>query len=97
VRDVHITVSGSGGMAGGVITTSGLTAAWRNGAGCFDTALCNQSALQAFQTQLAQASDIGSDGSNTAGTACDGVSFGIRFTGSTPVSSLPSPMSCTCP
>jgi hypothetical protein len=97
VRDVHIDVGGSGGMAGGVIPTAGLTAAWKNAAGCFDKVLCNQSALQAFQTQLAQASDIGADGSNTASTACDGVSFGIKFTGSTPVTSVPSPPNCSCP
>lgn len=97
VHDVHITLSGSGGMAGGVIPTAGFKAAWQNAAGCISTSLCSPSALQSVLTQFAQASDIGADGSNTAGTACDGVSFGIRFTGSTTVSSLPSAPSCSCP
>lgn len=96
-RDVHIALSGSGGMAGGVLPTAGVAAAWKNAAACISTSLCNASALQSVLTQLEQASDIGADGSNTAGTACDGISFGITFTGSTPVSSVPSPPSCPCP
>lgn len=96
VRDVHISLDGTGGMAGGVLPTAGIAAAWKNAAGCISTSLCNGSALQSVLTQLAQASDIGADGSNTVGAACDGVSFGIRFTGSTPVSSLPTPPSCPC-
>jgi hypothetical protein len=97
VRDVHIMLDASGGKAGGVIPTAGLTAAWKNVAGCIGGPLCGPyGGLQAFQTQLAQASDILTDGSNTAGTPCDGVSFGITFTGATP-GSLPSPPNCTCP
>jgi hypothetical protein len=96
VRDVHISLSGSGGMAGGVLPTAGMATAWKNAAACIDTVFCNASALQSILTQLSQASDIGADGSNTAGAACDGVSFGIRFTGSTPVSTLPTPPSCPC-
>ncbi len=97
LRDVRIRLSGSGGMVGGVIPTAGLTAAWQEEAGCIDTALCSASALQELTTTLEQTSDIAADGSNTAGTPCDGVSFGLSFTGSTPVTSLPSLPSCSCP
>ena len=96
VRDVHIALSGAGGMAGGVLPTAGMAAAWKNAAGCISTSLCNASALESVLTQLAQASDIGADGSNTSGQACDGVSFGLIFTGSSPVSSLPMPPNCPC-
>jgi hypothetical protein len=96
VRDVHVSLSGSGGMAGGVLPTAGIAAAWKNAAACISTSLCNGNALQSVLTQLEQASDIGADGTNTAGSACDGVSFGISFTGSTPVSTLPMPPSCPC-
>ncbi|HEX8796203.1 MAG TPA: hypothetical protein VF765_34875 [Polyangiaceae bacterium] len=97
VRDVHIALNGSGGMAGGVLPTAGMEAAWKNAAACISTSLCNTSAIQSVLTQLAQASDIGADGSNAADATCDGISFGIRFTGSTPVSTLPMPPSCPCP
>jgi hypothetical protein len=96
VRDVHISLSGAGGMAGGVLPTAGIEAAWKNAAACISTSLCDGGALQSVLAPAARASDIGADGSNTAGAACDGVSFGIRFTGSTPVSSLPMPPNCPC-
>jgi hypothetical protein len=96
VRDVLISLNGSAGMAGGVMPTAGVVTAYQNAAGCIDTALCNSSALQSIVTPLQQASDIMVDGSNSTGEACDGVSFGITFAGSTPVTSLPAPPSCPC-
>ena len=95
-RDVQISLNGSGGMAGGVLPTAGIAAAWQNAAGCISTSLCSSSALQSILMPLEQASDIMVDGSNSAGEACDGVSFGITFTGATPVTSLPTPPSCPC-
>ncbi|MGH7298538.1 MAG: hypothetical protein ACRELB_26600, partial [Polyangiaceae bacterium] len=97
VRDVHIAMSGSGGMAGGVMPTAGLVAAWQKEAACISTSLCSGAALQSILTQLEQASDIGADGSNTPGAACDGISFGLTFTGSTPVSAVPTQATCPCP
>ena len=95
-RDVRISLDGSAGMAGGVLPTAGIAAAWQNAAGCISTSLCSGSALQSILMPLEQASDIMVDGSNSPGEACDGVSFGIKFTGSTPVTSLPTPPSCPC-
>jgi hypothetical protein len=83
-------------MAGGVIPTAGLTASWQNAVPCMSKSLCSPSTIQPLLTRLAQASDILGDGSDTAGASCDAVSFGIRFTGSTTVSSLPMPPSCPC-
>lgn len=96
VRDVHISMNGSGGMAGGVLPTAGMVAAWTNAAACISTSLCNAGALESIITPLQQASDIGADGSNTAGAACDGISFGLAFKASTPASSLPMPQNCPC-
>jgi hypothetical protein len=96
-RDVLISMNGSAGMAGGVLPTAGIATALQNAAACISTSLCNASALQSILMPIEQASDIMADGSNSTGEACDGVSFGITFTGSTPVTSLPSPQSCPCP
>jgi hypothetical protein len=96
VRDVHVALNGSGGMAGGVLPTSGVATAWMNAAPCISTSLCSGSALQSILSQLEQAADILSDGTNGAGTSCDSISFGLKFTGSTPVTTLPAPQSCPC-
>lgn len=95
-HDIHVALSGSGGMAGGVLPTAGVAAAWQNAAPCISTSLCSGSALQSILTSLDQAADIGADGTDTAGSACDGISFGMKFTGSTPVTSLPSAPNCSC-
>ncbi|HEY1691662.1 MAG TPA: hypothetical protein VGG39_05855 [Polyangiaceae bacterium] len=97
VADVHVAMNGSAGMAGGVMPTAGLAAAVQKQAACISTSLCSESSVQALVTQFVLASDIAADGSNTPGPACDGVSFGIRFAGSTPVTSVPTQSACPCP
>jgi hypothetical protein len=97
VRDVHIAMSGSGGMAGGVMPTAGFAAAMQNAAACISASLCSGAALQSILTQIEQASDIVADGSNASGPQCDGISFGIKFTGSSPASSVPAETTCPCP
>lgn len=96
VRDVYVQASGGGGIVGGVMPTAGVVAAMQSVAACISTSLCG-SAFQSIATQLEQASDIQSDGSNAPGSTCDGISFGLKFTGSTTVSSVPAPTTCPCP
>jgi hypothetical protein len=97
VKDVHVGLTGSGGVVGGVMPTASLIAAWQAAAGCISSSLCSGSAFQSIAGQLQQASDIGADGTDNQGTTCDGISFGLRFTGSTPLSGLPAPSNCGCP
>jgi hypothetical protein len=96
VVDVHVGFTGSGGVIGGVMPTAGLVAAFQAAAGCISTSLCSGSAFSSIAAQLQQASDIGADGTNNQGTTCDGISFGLRFTGSTPLTTLPSTITCPC-
>jgi hypothetical protein len=84
-------------MVGGVMPTAGVVAAMQAVAACISTSLCGGSAFQSIATQIEQASDIRSDGTNAAGAPCDGISFGLKFTGSTAASSVPAPTSCPCP
>jgi hypothetical protein len=97
VRDVHISVNAGAGMAGGVIPTAGLATAVQNWGACISTSLCSGSAIESVVSQFEQASDIASNGINAPGTTCDGISFGLTFTGSTPVTSIPSAPNCPCP
>jgi hypothetical protein len=96
VQDVRVGLTGPGGVVGGVMPTAGFIAAWQAVAGCISTSLCSGSAFQSIAQQFQQASDIGSDGTNNQGTTCDGVSFGLRFTGSSPLGALPAPPNCGC-
>jgi hypothetical protein len=96
VTDVRVGMTGSGGIVGGVMPTASFIAAFEAAAGCISTSLCPGSAIQSIAAQLQQASDIGADGTNGPGATCDGVSFGLRFTGSTPLSTLPSGQNCGC-
>jgi hypothetical protein len=89
-------MTGSGGIVGGVMPTASFIAAFEAAAGCISTSLCSGSAIQSIAAQLQQASDIGADGTNGAGAACDGVSFGLRFTGSSALGTLPSGANCGC-
>ncbi|HEY6462271.1 MAG TPA: hypothetical protein VIY73_19020 [Polyangiaceae bacterium] len=97
VTDVRVGYTGSGGVVGGVFPTMGLVAAWQAAAPCITTALCSGSAFQSIAQQLEQSSDIGPDGTNGPGLECSAISFGLKFTASSPLSGLPTPPSCTCP
>jgi hypothetical protein len=96
VKDVYVQTSGAGGVAGGVMPTAGVIAVMQAAAACISSSLCGASAFQSIATQFQQASDILSDGSNAPGSACDAISFGLKFTGSTTVASVPVPASCPC-
>jgi hypothetical protein len=67
------------GTLAGVIQTQAFVAALQAVAGQISTSLCSGAAFSAIATQIDQASDIRSDGSNEAGVPCDAISIGIGF------------------
>ncbi len=67
------------GTIAGVLTTEDLVTSLKSVAGSISTSLCAGTAFQSIATQLDQASDILHNGTNTAGTACDGISIGLGF------------------
>jgi hypothetical protein len=69
----------TGGQIAGVLTTEDLVTSLMSVAGSISTSLCAGTAFQSIATQLDQASDILHNGTNTAGTACDGISIGLGF------------------
>jgi hypothetical protein len=96
ITDAYVTTTGGAGMLGAVASTSGVIAALQNVAGGVSMALCNSSAFASIAQQIQQASDILADGSNPAGVACDAISLGLRFTGSSAFAGpLPTPVD-TC-
>ncbi|HEX4513535.1 MAG TPA: hypothetical protein VH054_08365, partial [Polyangiaceae bacterium] len=71
--------AGNGTIAG-VIDTSELIDGLKKVAGRISPSLCG-SAFDGIAQQITQASDIGKDGTNTAGATCDGISIGLGFVG----------------
>lgn len=69
------------GTIAGVINTEELINGLHSVAGSISTSLCQGSAFQNIADQIRQASDILSDGTNSAGKPCDSISIGIGFTG----------------
>ncbi len=67
------------GIFAGVINTAEFVNTLQMVAGSISTSLCSGQAFQSIATQIDQASDIMSDGTNAAGEACDGISIGIGF------------------
>lgn len=68
------------GTIAGVINTQDLINGLKQVAGRISTSLCG-SAFDGIAQQITQASDIIHDGTNKSGTACDGISIGLGFTG----------------
>lgn len=67
------------GTIAGVIPTEKLIGGLQQVAGRISKSLCG-SAFDGIAQQIRQTSDILSDGSNTAGKACDAISIGLGFT-----------------
>ncbi len=73
-------VLASEGTISGVLATEQLISELKKVAGRFASALCDGSTFENIASQIRQASDIGKDGSNAAGSDCDGISIGVGFT-----------------
>ena len=71
--------NGDNGTIAGVIPTEKLITGLQSVAGRISKSLCG-SAFDGIAQQIRQTSDILSDGTNSAGKACDAISIGIGFT-----------------
>jgi hypothetical protein len=74
----------TGGVIAGTLITTELVSSLQSVAGSISTSLCSGSAFQSIAQQIEQASDIIIDPnshavSNSAGTACNGISIGLGF------------------
>jgi hypothetical protein len=73
--------TGTHGIISGVINTQQEIAALQAVAGSFDSAFCNPNnpTFQSIATQISQASDILSNGTQDPTMACTGISIGLGF------------------
>jgi hypothetical protein len=73
--------TGTNGTISGVLNTQALITELKSVAGAFDPAFCdpNNTTFQSIATEIAQASDILSDGTQDPQKTCDGISIGIGF------------------
>jgi hypothetical protein len=67
------------GNVSGVLNTAEFIAAFQKVASSISTSLCDGAAFADIAAQLQAASDILSDGTNTSGVPCDGISIGFGF------------------
>ena len=95
IKDAHVVLNGDGsGMLGAVTPTTGMINAFVEAVGGIDCGQHNGQP-QSILLQLEQASDILSDGSNSAGQQCDAISIGMQFWDATPFDGvLPAPDAC---
>jgi hypothetical protein len=72
---------GTNGTIAGVLNTQTLINELKSVAGAFDPAFCdpNNTTFASIATQIAQASDILSDGTQDPTKQCDGISIGLGF------------------
>lgn len=75
----HAGASATNGTIAGVIDTEELITGIQKVAGHLSSSLCAGTAFESIAKQIRQASDIMTDGSNVAGTPCNGISAGIGF------------------
>ena len=69
----------SKGTIAGVLPTDTLTNELKKIAGAFDPSLCKGPTIESIVSQIEQASDILSDGSQDPTKECDGISIGLGF------------------
>ncbi len=69
------------GTISGVINTEALVTGIEKVAGRISPQLCGGSTLDTIKQTIRQASDIRSDGTNSAGVDCDAISIGLGFNG----------------
>jgi hypothetical protein len=69
------------GTLAGVLAAEDLVAAVRPVLGAASPAFCTPATFDGFARQIRQTADILIDASNAPGVPCDGISFGVGFTG----------------
>jgi hypothetical protein len=70
---------GAHGTIAGVLDTQELLATTKFVASILDKSLCSGPAIQSILDQIAQTSDMYSDGTNAANGSCTGISIGLGF------------------
>lgn len=70
---------GTKGIIAGVLNTATLLSEIKKVAGAIDPGLCSGTVLDGITAQIAQASDIMSDGTQDPTKQCDGISIGLGF------------------
>jgi hypothetical protein len=97
ITDAFVAMNGNGGgTLAAVAPTAGFIAALRVAAGHLSVSLCSGAAFQSIATQIQQDADILTNGSNVAGQACDGISLGMTFASSTPLTQPLPPVTDPC-
>jgi hypothetical protein len=71
----------SGGIIAGIIDAAQLVTNLQGVAGNISTSFCSGSTFATIAKAIQQASDIMDDGTNKAGTPCNGISIGVGFDG----------------
>jgi hypothetical protein len=86
VTDAHVVLNGDGsGMLGAAARTAGMIDALVQASAALDYCLmAGGGPGPSLVMQFAQASDILTDGSNSAGPQCDAISIGMQFWDATP-------------
>jgi hypothetical protein len=90
--------SATGGMIGGVLNTEEFVSEVKKVGALLD--VCNQALFQNLITQIRQASDIMTDGTQDPGKVCDGISIGLGFEMSEALIGdvgMPNPVGDSCP
>ncbi len=67
------------GIISGIISTQALQSTIQKTAGGFDPSLCSGPTIQSILSQIAQASDIMTDGTQDPTQSCNGISIGLGF------------------
>jgi hypothetical protein len=89
--------TGSLGTIGGVLTTEEFVGALKKLAGTLSSSLCSGSTFDSIATQIRQASDIMSDGTQDPTKVCDAISIGLGFETVTALLGDPAPVSPPSP
>jgi hypothetical protein len=86
ITDAHVVLNGDGsGMLGAVVPTAGwISAVYQASAAASYCLMAGGGPAPEIIAQFQQASDILSDGSNSAGQQCDAISIGMQFWEATP-------------
>ncbi len=84
VRNAVIDVGANGaGTFSATVPTAAFQVEMRAAFGRASASLCTGATIDSILTQIAQASDMLADGTQSAASTCAGISLGVQFTGAT--------------
>jgi hypothetical protein len=99
IKDAHVVLNGDGSaMLGAVAPTAGwISAVYQASAAANYCVMAGGQVAPEIIAQFEQASDILSDGSNSAGPLCDAISIGMQFWDATPFDGVLPSVPDACP